>query len=122
VTPAQPAQRRPLSITIVGALFIIAGLVGLAYHAPELATEPPLESGFVLFVRFLAVLAGAFVLRGANWARWLMVAWLAYHVVLTVPHAVSSAVVHFILLASIAFLVFRRAASAYFRSAARRSR
>jgi hypothetical protein len=108
-------KKRPLSVTLISCLFIGAGVVGLAYHAGEFKTRPPLEYALVCFVRLLAILGGAFMLRGRNWARWLVLAWLACHVVLGAFHSTSELLTHAVLLAAIAFFLFRPRVSAYFR-------
>ena len=110
-------KSRPLSVTVIGWLSIAAGVVGLAYHAGEFRARPPLEYAIVCFVRLLAILCGVFVLRGRNWARWLLLAWLAYHVALSAFHRLSQLVIHGLLLAAVAYLLFRPRASAYFRGA-----
>ena len=108
---------RPVSVTAIAWLFIAAGSIGLVYHASELDTQGTLDYdvALVLVVRMLAIIAGVFMLRGADWARWLALLWMAYHVVLSALHSFSEVVVHVILLAVIAFALLRPAAVAYFR-------
>jgi hypothetical protein len=55
------------------------------------------------------------MLRGHNWARWLILVWIAYHVVLSALHSVSEVVVHGLLFVVIAYVLFRPRVSAYFR-------
>jgi hypothetical protein len=112
-------NKRPLSITVIGCLFVAAGVVGIAYHATEFNTQHPFEYEIVwaCFVRLLAILGGAFVLRGNNRARWLLLVWIAYHVILSAFHSASEFVVHSLLLAVVAYVLFRPQASAYFRGA-----
>ena len=110
-------SRRPLSITLVGWLFVVAGATGLAYHAGEFRTRPPGEFALVCLIRLLAVVGGAFLLRGRSWARWLLIGWLAYHAVLSAFHSPVELAVHAGLLAVIGYLLLRPRASAYFRSA-----
>lgn len=111
-------SHRPRSVTLVSYLFIAAGLIGLGYHGLELSARRPLQVDlvWVLFVRLLAVVGGLFVLRGDDWARWLLLAWLAYHVVLGALHSPSEAAAHAVLLAGVAYVLLRAPASAYFRS------
>jgi hypothetical protein len=109
--------RRPPSVTGVGLVFIAAGVIGLAYHAAEFnprAVEYDLV--WVTLVRLIAVVGGAFVLQGRNWARWLLVVWTAYHVILSAYHSLSELVIHAILLAVVSWILLRPEASAYFRS------
>jgi hypothetical protein len=110
-------KNRPLSVTIIGWLFIAAGAIGFAYHVTELRLERPFDYGviWVCLLRLIAILCGVFVLRGSNWARWLLLIWIGYHVVLSAFHSVSEVVTHTLLLLVIAYFLFRPAASSYFR-------
>jgi len=111
-------NKRPLSVVVIGWLFIVAGLVGLVYHAGEFRTLRPGQYSLVCVVRVLAVLGGIFLLGGHGWARWLLVAWLAYHVVLSAfHHETAGLVMHAVLLAVITYLLCRPAAAAYVRRA-----
>ena len=110
-------NKRPLSVTIIGCIFIAAGVVGFAYHVTDFRTLPPLEYVWVCLLRLLAILGGVFVLRGQNWARWLVLAWIAYHVVLSAFHSTFELAVHGVLFAVIAYMLFRPRATSYFRSA-----
>ena len=112
-------NKRPVSVTIVAVLFLLTGLVGLLYHGSEFNLHGPFQYQLVgvLLVRSLAVLGGAFLLRGKNWARWLLVVWLGFHVVLSAFHSPSEVIVHGLLLAVIAYFLFRPPAAVYFRQA-----
>jgi hypothetical protein len=107
-------KKRPLAVTILGCLFIVAGLVGLVYHL----TERPLQSHIVLvsLIRLLAVFGGVFLLLGHGWARWLLIAWLAFHVAVSAFHSVSQTLVHIVFLAIVAYFLLRRPSSIYFQS------
>ena len=112
-------RKRPRSITIIAWLLIGAGTIGLVYHATEFKTERPFAYDviWVGIVRLLAIISGIFMLRGSNWARWLLLVWLAYHVILSTFHSLFELAVHSLLLAVIAYFLFRPQASAYFLSA-----
>ncbi len=107
-------NKRPLSVTIIGCIFIAAGVIGFAYHVTEFRTLPALEYVWVCLLRLLAILGGVFLLRGQNWARWLLLVWLAYHVVLSAFHSTSELVMHGVLFVVIAYLLLRPRATAYF--------
>ena len=111
-------SKRPLSITVISWLFVGAGAVGLAYHATEFKADGPFQYDvvWVSLVRLLAILCGVFMFRGRNWARWLLLVWIAFHVIVSAFHSVSELVMHGLLCAVVAYFLFRRQASAYFRS------
>ena len=109
-------SKRPLAITLVGCLFIAAGTIGIIYHAAELKKiSAESEIIWVLVVRLLAIVGGVFVLRGANWARWLLLVWITYHVILSIFHTTSELVVHISFMIVVAYVLFQSKASAYFR-------
>ena len=112
-------NKRPRSVIVISFLFIAAGTVGLAYHATEFKTQRPFQYDlvWVCFVRLLAILGGVVMLRGSNWARWLLLVWIAYHVVLSAFHSLSGFVMHGLLFAVVAYFLFCARTSAYFRSA-----
>ncbi len=109
--------QRPLPVTIISWLFMATGVVGLAYHATELDPRHPFEGDalWVCLVRLMAIIGGAFMLRGHNGARWLLVAWMAYHIVLSALHSLTDLAIHSLLFGVIAWLLFRPRASAFFR-------
>jgi hypothetical protein len=116
VNPIHIVNKRPLSVTIIAILFLVAGIVGLAYHAREFKTHGPFQYDvlWVCLVRLLAIICAVFMLRGANWSRWVLLVWIAYHVVLSGFHSLSQVIVHGLLLAVIAYFLLDRSASAYF--------
>jgi len=109
-------SQRPRSITLIGCLFVTAGVVGFAYHITEFGTQNPFDYdvAWVCFVRLLAILGGVFLFRRSNWARWLLVVWMGYHVVLSAFHTLSELAMHALIFAAIAYFLFRPQASAYF--------
>ena len=116
--------KRPLSITIIGWLFIAAGAVGLCYHAAEFKLGVPFQYDvlWVCLVRGIAIISGIFLLRGRNWARWLLLAWIGYHVVLSAFHSLSELITHAVLLAVVLFFLCRPHAARYFRCMTARQR
>ncbi len=55
------------------------------------------------------------MLRGHNWARWLAIAWMGFHVGLSAFHAFHELAIHSLFFAAITWLLFRPAAARYFR-------
>ena len=111
-------NKRPLPVTIIAWIYIVAGVVGLAYHAQKFKQMHPFENdaAWICLVRLLAIVCGAFMLRGYNWARWLAIAWMAWHVYLSILHPLPELIMHSVLLVVFAFFLFRPQASAYFRN------
>lgn len=103
---------RPFEITFIGCLFILAGLVGLVYHLHD----KPLEQGIVWIslVRLLAVAGGGFLILGHGWARWLLIAWLAFHVGISAFHSLSEFLMHFALLVVISYFLLSPSTTKYF--------
>ena len=112
-------HKRPHSVTVISGLFLATGVVGLAYHLTEFKSQGPFqyELVWVCLVRLLAIICAVFMLRAGNWARWLLVIWIAYHVILSAFHSTSELIIHSLLLAVVAYFLFRRPVSVYFRGA-----
>ena len=109
-------NKRPVLVTILAWLLIAMGAIGIAYHSREFKSTPPSEYLLVLFVRLLAIVCGAFLLRGKGWARWLAMAWIAFHVVLSYFHSMEEVALHLVVLVVFAVVLFLPAANRYFGS------
>ncbi len=109
-------KKRPLSVTIVSWLLVAAGVVGLVYHLTEFKALQPFQSDVVWvgLLRLVAIVSGTFMLRGNNWARWLSLAWLAFHVILSGFHSLQELVMHSVLLAILSYFLLRPEATRYF--------
>ncbi len=109
-------MKRPLAIAIPGWLFIITGALGFVFHLNEFDFSDPLanDAVWILLVRLLAVV-GVLILRGVGLGRWLLIAWMAYHVVLSYFHTTSELIIHLLFLALLMVILFGQKAEAYFR-------
>ena len=108
-------MQRPWAITVLSWLFILLGVISLGMDARFLAGHGwSHDEGWILVVHGLAILGGAFMLRGANWARWLILLWSAFHVGITILNAWHGFAFHAILFTGIAILLFRADARAWF--------
>src|SRR5258708_34822849 len=108
-------NKRPVSVTVISVLFLAAGLVGLVYHATELKNGFRSDAILVCLVRLIAVIGAVYAFRGKNWARWVLIVWMAYHVVLSAFHSLSELVMHSLLLVIIGYFLFSSKATSYFR-------
>ncbi|HWC17947.1 MAG TPA: hypothetical protein VG498_13085 [Terriglobales bacterium] len=109
-------NKRPISVTILSLLILAAGAVGLFYHLHDFKPQHPFQNDalWVLALRVLAIVGGVFMLRGSNWARWLTLAWIVFHVGLSFFHSLREVAAHSVLLAVFAYFLLRRPASRYF--------
>jgi|SRR5271166_4463454 len=110
-------NKRPLTVTIISWLFIATGAIGLVHHLTEIKPHQPfqVELVWILLLSLMAIICGVFMLWGSNWARWLALAWIAFHVLLSFFHSLQQVLVHGLLFALIAYVLFRPEARAYFR-------
>ena len=109
-------NKRPLSVLLIGWVYIAVGAVGFVAHANGIRASGGLrfDDVAVELTELTAAVSGAFILQGRNWARWLALAWIAFHVLLSASQFRAFAV-HCVFLVLIAWAVFQPAASMYFR-------
>ena len=112
-------MRKPIpSILAVGVLFLALGVLDVwrgvapllgANAVSRLASDDVL----VLAIGVAALVGGAYVIRCRNWARWLLAAWMAFHVAISAGQP-AEMVAHLVIFGFVAFLLFRPRASACF--------
>lgn len=109
-------RKRPFSISVLAWLYIVVGAVGTAGHYANFWQHRP-ETNEVVWITALgagAIVAGAFMLRGQNWARWLALIWMAAHVAISAFHPRRELIMHSLLFVVIGFVLLRRQARQYF--------
>ncbi len=107
------ANQRPLAVWVVACLYLLVGCAALVYHFHDLGKP---DGGWVILTESLAIVTGVFLLLRQNWARWLAVAWMAFHVAISYGDA-GKLMVHSCFLALVAWLLFRKDSGRYFRGA-----
>ena len=120
-------RSRPLSIAIIGWLFVAIGLatgigglypiVAAAWQATGTVNARLAELTPMVLSAALALASGVWMLGGRDLGRWLAAIWMGAHIILSLFHSVSQVVVHAVLFAVISIFLFRPTASAYFRRA-----
>jgi uncharacterized membrane protein HdeD (DUF308 family) len=109
------AIKRPFEVTFLGWLFIVVGILSTSYHfwkgTLDLWMIP------IALVGILAIVAGAFLLRGARWARWLLLVWIAFHVVASAFNSLSQAMPHVVLLVVVGYFLLGPPTAKYFQRA-----
>jgi hypothetical protein len=106
-------------VTLLAWLYIATGTIGFITHWSgfQVANAFQFDNLPIELVELVAVISGAFMLRGHDWARWLALAWIAFHVVLSAFHSLSELAAHGLFCAVIAWILFRPEAVRYFRGA-----
>jgi hypothetical protein len=106
------SARRPVAVLLLSCLYIAVGTIGFAVNFPKLIALQH-DSIWIELTESLALIAGAFMFRGRNWARWLALVWMAFHIAISFP-VVRQVVTHSIIFALIAWVLFRPDARRYF--------
>jgi uncharacterized membrane protein HdeD (DUF308 family) len=107
-------MKRPIEVTILGCLFIVVGVVSLLYHL--LKSSLDVWTLPISLIGLTAIVCGVFLHQGRAWARWLLFAWLAFHVFVSAFHSLSDCLAHLALLLVIAYFLLASPASVYFQS------
>jgi hypothetical protein len=108
-------MKPPVSIMVVSWLLIVGGAFGIASHVKEFHLQH-LQNDmlWIVLTNVTAIVCGLFMLRGSNWARWIAMVWLAFHVIISSDSGAKLAV-HGLLFAVFGYLLFRAPASEFFR-------
>ena len=111
-------NKRPVPVVIIGGLLVLIGVTGFVVHLNEMKPQHALEGDHpsILVAELVAIVSGVFLLRGANWARWLAMLWIAFHLAISLfDDSAQRVVVHSVSLVLFAYFLFRPSAHAYFR-------
>jgi uncharacterized membrane protein HdeD (DUF308 family) len=106
------SAKRPFEVTFLGWLFIAVGIFSTIYHLLKGSLDRWMIP--IILVGVIAVFAGVFLLRGAGWSRWVLLAWLAFHVVAIALQSLLSAVAHLLLLVVVGYFLLGPPTSQYF--------
>ena len=90
--------------------------MGFAYHFHEIVALQH-DSLWIALTEILAIVAGVFMLRGQDWARWLALAWIAFHVLVSALNSMHQFLMHSLICAGIAWILLHPTAARYFRAA-----
>jgi uncharacterized membrane protein HdeD (DUF308 family) len=107
-------MKRPFQVAMLGWLFIAVGILSTVYHLLKGSLDRWIVP--ILLVGAIAIAAGVFLLRGARWARWLVLAWLAFHLVVSAFNSLSDAMAHLVLLLVVGYVLLGPPTSNYFQS------
>jgi len=101
-------------VLIVVAIYLLVGVAGFVYHFNEL-TAGHHDAIAIELTELTAVVAGVGLLMRKNWARWLALAWVVFHVVISLFHPLGELLIHAALCSLIAWLLFRPRTEQWFK-------
>ncbi len=78
-------MKRPVAVIIVATVYLLVGIVGFIRHFSDL-TGGHSDAIAIEITEITAVICGVFLLRRQNWARWLALWWVIFHVMLSIVH------------------------------------
>jgi len=106
------SAKRPIAVLLLSCLYIAAGSIEFVANFPKLMA---LQGAGILIelTELLGIFAGAFMVRGRNWARWLALVWMAFHVAISIP-VIPQVASHSIIFMVSAWVLFRPDARRYF--------
>ena len=110
-------RKPPPAVLVIGALFVALGCLDLYRGVAPLWRDAGRLAGddwLVLAIGVAALVGGVFLVAGHNWARWLLVAWMALHVAISVGDPLRL-VGHAVIFGLLTFLLFRGRAGEHFR-------
>ena len=103
--------RIPVTVMVIAALYLAVGVGGLILHFKDLGAP---DGIWMELTESVAVVCGVFLLRAQNWARWLAIAWMAFHVVISLG-VLSQLAIHCAFLVFIGWSLLRADANRFFR-------
>ena len=126
-TPPHSPTRRPTDITVIGWFFVVFGFasflsglvrIGAAGSGHRLVWQPLTPSEWLApeGIRLIAFFGGIALLARWTGARWVLLAWMLFHIGLSLFHGLGPVVVHVTLAVVTGYLLFRPASRAYFRT------
>lgn len=111
----------PPTITLLSFLFIAIGVISTGVHIWQFSISRPtfFEEAGIYVLGALAVVAGIYMMRGRNWARWLALGWICFHVIVaafsqSIGQAIIGVLIHGLFVALLAWFLFRRESQEWF--------
>jgi hypothetical protein len=110
-TQGSDRKRIPITVIVIAGIYLAVGIGGFMVHFKDL--HAPDGIGMEM-TELLAIVCGVFLLRAQNWARWLAIAWMTFHVLISFG-VLEELAVHCAFLVFITWSLFRADANRFFR-------
>lgn len=109
-------KKWPIPVLMVACVYLLVGVGGFFVHFSEL-TAGHSDAIAIELTELLAVVSGVGLLLRKNWARWLALTWVVFHVILSLFHPLTELLIHVALCVVIAWLLFRPRTARWFKEA-----
>lgn len=106
-------MKRYAAVIVVACLYLAVGIAAGVEQVPRLLAGSREAVGMEI-MEAVAIVIGVCLLLRHGWARWLAVAWMAFHVVIMFPNP-GKVVVHVVMCGLIAWALFRPESRGWFR-------
>lgn len=103
----------PWPVIVIACLYLLVGIGGFALHFPELLAWHPDAIGIEV-TELIAVVCGVFLLQRRNWARWLTLMWIIFHVGLSLFDPIGKLLIHAAFCVLIAWALFQDESERWF--------
>lgn len=119
-------MRRPHGITIIAWLFILVGAAGLlkdlwplltpnaAQQIAKLKADGLADLGPAWIIQMFAIIGGVGLFSGYNWARWLLVLWMSFHIGLSILHSWPEPLIQAVIFTPLLIVLFHPYMQFYF--------
>lgn len=106
--------KRPWPVIVIASLYLIVGIVGFGFHFPELLARHS-DALAIEGTELLAFVSAVGLMMRQNWARWLALAWILFHVGLSLFHPLGELAVHIAFCVLIAWALFQPESGRWFK-------
>jgi len=114
---AMNESKRPWPLIVIACLYLLVGVGGFAAHFPELMARHP-DAVAIELTELVGAISGVGLLMRQKWARWLALAWILFHVGLSLFHPIGELAIHAAFCAMIVWALFCAETSRWFRGPA----
>jgi hypothetical protein len=110
-------NKRPWPVIVIASLYLLVGVGGFIGHFPELWARHP-DALAIGLTELIGAVSGVGLLLRQKWARWLALAWILFHVGLSLFHPIGELAIHAAFCVLIVWALFRAETSKWFRNPA----
>ncbi len=107
--------RIPVTVIVIAGLYLAVGIGGSVAHFSDRRAPDWI---WIEITELVAIVCGVFLLRAQKWARWLAIAWMAFHVAISFG-AWRQLAIHSVFLVLMVWCLFRADASRFFHNGQR---